>query len=223
SVIKTTDASGNVTSTTKYWPFGEVRTSTGTNPSPWGFVGTLGYFKDTLTRLYVRARTYRADLSRWVTVDPLWPFQPAFIYVEALPTVYMDPSGLAPSFGGECNCFPTCNERYTCCMDDVKDLIDPFLNILYVMLGVIAGACVLLCFGSAFNPKGCAICLIAVAALVALIALLMWIRNFRKEACRNAYLYCLGILKDDPTPVVRPKPVYEPNPWGSSGRINPAL
>ncbi len=45
SVIQTRDAAGNQTSSTTYWPFGEVRTQTGTNPSPWGFCGTLGYFK----------------------------------------------------------------------------------------------------------------------------------------------------------------------------------
>ena len=51
SVIKTTDASGAITSETTFWPFGEVRASSGTNPSPWGFCGTWGYFKDALTRL----------------------------------------------------------------------------------------------------------------------------------------------------------------------------
>lgn len=42
SVVQTRNSSGAVTSTTEYWPYGEVRTTTGTNPSPWGFVGTLG-------------------------------------------------------------------------------------------------------------------------------------------------------------------------------------
>jgi len=69
SVIKTTDTSGNVTSTTTYWPFGEVRTQTGTNPSPWGFCGVWGYLTDAVSRMYVRARHYRADTSRWLTVD----------------------------------------------------------------------------------------------------------------------------------------------------------
>ncbi|MER3496653.1 MAG: hypothetical protein C4320_07705, partial [Armatimonadota bacterium] len=46
SVIQTRDAAGVQISSTEYWPFGEVRTSSGTNPSPWGFVGTLGYYKE---------------------------------------------------------------------------------------------------------------------------------------------------------------------------------
>ncbi len=36
SVFKTTYASENQTSSTSYCPFGEVRTQTGTTPSPWG-------------------------------------------------------------------------------------------------------------------------------------------------------------------------------------------
>ncbi len=94
SVIQTRNAAGNQTSTTTYWPFGEVRTSSGTNPSPWGFCGTLGYFKDAVTRLYVRARVLKANLSRWLTVDLLWPSEEVYSYVLAQPTLYADPSGL---------------------------------------------------------------------------------------------------------------------------------
>ena len=92
SVIQTRDVAGNQTSSTTYWPFGEVRTSSGTNPSPWGFCGIWGYFKDALTRLYVRARNLRVDISRWMTTDPLWPYQPAYRYANK-PTTQVDPSG----------------------------------------------------------------------------------------------------------------------------------
>ena len=93
SVIKTTDTSGNVTSTTTYWPFGEVRTQTGTNPSPWGFCGVWGYLTDAVSRMYVRARHYRADTSRWLTVDRFWPFESANGYCLNLPNLLIDPSG----------------------------------------------------------------------------------------------------------------------------------
>ena len=93
SVIQTRDASGNQTSSTTYWPFGEVRTSSGTNPSPWGFCGIWGYFTDAVNRLYVRARNLRADLSRWMTPDPLWPRQPVYSYVDGQATIYVDPTG----------------------------------------------------------------------------------------------------------------------------------
>jgi hypothetical protein len=35
---------GAQTSSTTYWPYGEVRTQTGTNPSPFGFCGVWGYY-----------------------------------------------------------------------------------------------------------------------------------------------------------------------------------
>ncbi len=99
SVIQTRDASGNQTSSTTYWPFGEVRTSSGANPSPWGFCGTWGYFKDAATRLYVRARFYRPDVSRWMTVDPLWPGEQSYAYLSGQPVSLVDNLGL--SRGGD--------------------------------------------------------------------------------------------------------------------------
>ncbi len=85
SVIQTRDEVGNQTSSTTYWPFGEVRTSSGTNPSPWGFCGVWGYYKDAASRLYVRARMPPTDLSRWMTIDPLWPEEQAYSYVDGAP------------------------------------------------------------------------------------------------------------------------------------------
>ena len=94
SVIKTIDEAGAVYSNTGYWPYGEVRTSTGSNPSPWSFVGTLGYYKDSLARTYVRARSFLGELGRWKSVDPLWPSQDAYAYVKGQPLTYVDPTGL---------------------------------------------------------------------------------------------------------------------------------
>ncbi|MDR3710824.1 MAG: RHS repeat-associated core domain-containing protein [Capsulimonadaceae bacterium] len=36
------------------------------------FGGQYGYYRDGANRLYVRARVYRADWGRWLSVDPLW-------------------------------------------------------------------------------------------------------------------------------------------------------
>ncbi|MFN7577766.1 MAG: RHS repeat domain-containing protein [Armatimonadota bacterium] len=94
NVIMTTNELGTVTSTTTYWPFGEVRTQTGTNPSPWGFCGVWGYLTDAVSRMYVRARHFRADTSRWLTLDPLWPSKDAYHYVRNTPTSLIDPTGL---------------------------------------------------------------------------------------------------------------------------------
>src|ERR1035437_865599 len=73
SVMMCRSAAGATTYTADYWPYGEVAASTGTHPSPWGFVGTLGYYTDFVPgSMYVRARTYQPAYGLWATVDPLW-------------------------------------------------------------------------------------------------------------------------------------------------------
>ena len=96
SLIGCRDSSGNVTYTADYWPYGEVRTSTGSKSSPWGFVGLLGYLTDLAKRLYVRARHYRPNIGQWQTVDPLWPKEPAYRYALNQPIWMTDPSGQIP-------------------------------------------------------------------------------------------------------------------------------
>lgn len=93
NVIMTTDDSGNITSETSYWPFGEIRSQSGSNPSPFGFQGAWGYMTDDFGQIYVRARYYRSDESRWQTVDPLWPIEQAYTYCNQSPLTMVDPTG----------------------------------------------------------------------------------------------------------------------------------
>jgi len=94
-----TAALTNATTTTDtwvYWPYGEVRTRTGTTATPFQFVGTLGYYQNTGSNLaYVRARFYQATRGRWATMDPLWPDEMAYGYAIGRPAQYSDPSGLS--------------------------------------------------------------------------------------------------------------------------------
>lgn len=95
SVIAVTDSSGTVLSTRRYWPYGEIRVTTGsTKALAFGYVGTLGYFTDSSNSIYVRARYYRPMWGRWMTVDPLWPSEHPYVYVSGAPTYVPDPSGL---------------------------------------------------------------------------------------------------------------------------------
>ena len=57
STVALFDDTQTKTDTFTYWPFGEIRTRTGTTPTPFQFVGTRGYFKDS-SRVYIRARTH---------------------------------------------------------------------------------------------------------------------------------------------------------------------
>lgn len=104
NTIALTDAT-TATDTMTYWPYGEVRTRTGTTATPFQFVGTLGYYRDSGSRTYVRARHYRMPLGRWTTVDPIWPGQPAYSYGVSQPQTFADPSGLW------CYATRSCNDK----------------------------------------------------------------------------------------------------------------
>ena len=100
NVIETRNMdTGAQTSSTTYWPYGEVRTQTGTNPSPFGFCGVWGYYTQPGQPTYVRARYYRPNLGRWQTVDPLWPRELPYSYADSLPVQDIDPAGLSSYTG----------------------------------------------------------------------------------------------------------------------------
>ncbi|HRD31246.1 MAG TPA: RHS repeat-associated core domain-containing protein [Fimbriimonadaceae bacterium] len=100
NVIETRNMdTGAQTSSTTYWPYGEVRTQTGTNPSPFGFCGVWGYYTQAGQPTYVRARYYRPNLGRWQTVDPLWPWQMPYRFASN-PLTSVDASGLAAIYPG---------------------------------------------------------------------------------------------------------------------------
>ncbi len=98
SLVQIRNSSGTKTYSAEYWPYGELQTSTGTNPSSWGYVGLLGYLSDVADRLYVRARYYLTKVCRWQTVDPLWPGELPYQYVGSNPVSRTDRSGLGTSF-----------------------------------------------------------------------------------------------------------------------------
>ncbi|MEX0937773.1 MAG: RHS repeat-associated core domain-containing protein [Pirellulales bacterium] len=96
-----------------YKAFGEVHTTSGTNTSPFGWVGRVGYrHEPSLGPLYhVRARSYHVASARWMSEDPLLKalFQSqatshpqiygdirSYQYVNNRPATLSDPSGLAP-------------------------------------------------------------------------------------------------------------------------------
>jgi RHS repeat-associated protein len=88
------DSSQNITDEWEYWPYGEVRSHTGSSATPLTFGGTLGYYMDSASRCYVRARVLDARDARWTTVDPLWPEEPAYGYAGDSPLSRTDGSGL---------------------------------------------------------------------------------------------------------------------------------
>ena len=65
NVIALADPDGTVTDTFSYWPYGELRSRTGTTNTNFLFVGALGYFVDVLNELtFIRARRFRLESFR---------------------------------------------------------------------------------------------------------------------------------------------------------------
>jgi RHS repeat-associated protein len=97
STVALLDNTQTQVDTFAYWPYGEVRASTGTTPPPFQFVGTEGYYTDGAGRTYVRARYLHTQKGRWLTQDPVgfdggeWNL---YRYSANSPTVITDPEGL---------------------------------------------------------------------------------------------------------------------------------
>jgi RHS repeat-associated protein len=107
-----------ITDTWTYWPNGQVRTRTGTNPTPHTFCGTVGYHSDIVNNLtYVQARILRPELARWQTIDPLWPAQLPYAYSHCGPTNDADPTGFAVAIEKDCfqQCWPSLRRCLTDC------------------------------------------------------------------------------------------------------------
>lgn len=95
SVVTTTNQANVVQHTARYTPFGSDLALTGSRPS-FGWVGTLGYRETGLRKSehYVRSRHYCVSTGRWRSMDPLWPTESSFNYVQANPITWQDPSGM---------------------------------------------------------------------------------------------------------------------------------
>lgn len=97
STVALLDSTQVQTDTFTYWPYGEEVSRTGTTPTPFRFVGTAGYYRDSANKTYVRARYLDMAKGRWLTEDPIeytggdWNL---YRYVANRPTIGWDPSGL---------------------------------------------------------------------------------------------------------------------------------
>ncbi|MEX2242210.1 MAG: RHS repeat-associated core domain-containing protein [Fimbriimonadaceae bacterium] len=97
STVALVDSTGAVTDTWEYAAYGEVESHSGSSTTPFTFVGTLGYFRDIVSKLtYVRARYYQAFMGQWMTVDPLWPRLSSYQYSMQIPVSLSDAAGLDP-------------------------------------------------------------------------------------------------------------------------------
>ncbi len=94
-----TDQNAGVSDSYLYSAFGEELLVTGNSANPLRFGGEVGYYRDTMKRLYIRARHLDVGAGRWMSRDPIGVNGGDFNlyrYVRDNPTNYTDPSGLRP-------------------------------------------------------------------------------------------------------------------------------
>lgn len=97
STVALLDSSQAITDTLAYWPYGEERSRTGATATPIRFVGTLGYYRDSTARSYVRARYLDRTRARWLTQDPIQDWKSSsnlLAYCRDAPITITDPRGL---------------------------------------------------------------------------------------------------------------------------------
>jgi len=108
NTLALTDDSGNITDKYAYEPFGSTTTS-GTTHNPFRFVGQYGVMDDGNGLHHMRARYYRTDVRRFVSLDALYgqvtdPMTlNRYQYVSGNPMVGVDPSGHKEEPSGSCN------------------------------------------------------------------------------------------------------------------------
>ena len=97
STVALLDNTQTPTDTFSYWPYGEVASRTGTTPTPFQYVGTLGCRQDSASKTYMRARVLDTPTGRWLTED-LSGFYGGntnmYVYSTANPSSLVDYSGL---------------------------------------------------------------------------------------------------------------------------------
>jgi RHS repeat-associated protein len=94
NTVALTNSSQAKTDTWTFWPYGEVQSHVGSSVTPYTYGGTLGYRTDVASSfIYVEARELRPGLTRWQTVDPLWPEEYPYTYALDGPQTNIDPSG----------------------------------------------------------------------------------------------------------------------------------
>ncbi len=105
STLALTDASGAVTGSYAYTPYGKILGHTGTSSQPFTFVGRWGVRQDpsTSSGLYhTRARYYDAVTARFISREPIWPntARPKQInpyqYALGNPISFIDRTGYIP-------------------------------------------------------------------------------------------------------------------------------
>ncbi len=99
NVVAGYDKNTNAVFTVDYKPFGEFAATTGTiTGRRFLWVGTWGYrfTPGVPVSHYIRARHLMMRMGMWTSVDPLWPREVGYAYVEGMLMRKIDPFGMQP-------------------------------------------------------------------------------------------------------------------------------
>jgi len=88
-----TNAGGGVAARYAYDAFGNLTHQTGSAHNPFTFVGNYGYYQDANRLFHIGARYYRADIGRFLQVDPLYQGTNWYVYALSDPVNLVDPTG----------------------------------------------------------------------------------------------------------------------------------
>jgi RHS repeat-associated protein len=158
SVIGYTQAGSATQVPYAYWPYGRRIGPAIPPPFPFQYVGSLGYYTDSVDRDYVRARELYKSIGRWMQTDPLWPEQPAYFYASGRPIGVTDPSGTIPLACGLI-CAPgiACAiDVWLVCRNWQKEGFESFLDCAWKVYDELPTWTKWLCWGSL---AGCFACL----------------------------------------------------------------
>ena len=94
STTAITNINGTVTDIIYYDPYGNVVKRSGTNETPFLYVGQYGVETDINGLYYMRARYYNPTIQRFINVDPIRDGYNWYGYVGGNPVLFLDYTGL---------------------------------------------------------------------------------------------------------------------------------
>jgi len=92
SLVREIASGASLGSLVEMYPYGTLVKDTEAATTPFVFVAAYGYYTDSSSRDYVRARELMKSIGRWTQVDPYWPYELAYAYVMN-PVQSVDPAG----------------------------------------------------------------------------------------------------------------------------------
>jgi len=151
SLVREIASGASLGSLVEMYPYGTLVKDTGAVTTPFVFVAAYGYYTDSSSRDYVRARELMKSIGRWLQVDPLWPDEMAYAYAYSSPTDVADYSGERPSVA----CIPCASCLIALglnCYDepDFYKCVEEILN----HSGWVGEACRVICGGCLTKGRG---------------------------------------------------------------------